>query len=62
MSTAELAAVDVVMAMSPSVAVPTGGERPDYFGSGSGLRPRLARKPKSQPSLAWVMCSVYRAP
>ena len=28
-----------------------------YFGLGSGLRPRLARKSKSQPSLAWVMCS-----
>jgi len=69
-----LASADVVTVNLSSVTVPPGsfaeapaiGRSPPvmngYRGSGSGLGARRARKAKSQPSLAWVMCSVYRAP
>ena len=32
------------------------------LGSGSGVAPARARNSKSQPSLAWVTCSLNRAP
>jgi len=65
-NSAELAAVEKVMVSLSSVTVPIGSladaptidQTPShvstggYLGSGSGFRPRLARKPKSQPSLA----------
>ena len=53
----------VVSATGSPTARPVRGSNPwiispPYRGSGSGLRPGLARKSKSQPWSAWVMCSL----
>ena len=70
MSTAEFGWDALVIVMCLSVTAPAGSgaarsrvrELAGQRGSGSGLRPGLARNPKSQPLSAWVTCSLYSAP